>query len=247
MLTDDAGRASSRQGSHPTDVSDAEWQRIAPLLSQISWTGRRRKYDIRTIVNAILYVQRTGKSWRQLPPDLPPWQSVYRYLRRWQEDGSWQRVQDALERSSQPLVAASSVQQYVLRDNDGRTWVRIDDALTLLLTPPAAGPVWLHGYANLLTTHHNLGKQLGIRIAGGAFGSGVVVAWQESGGTVLAPVSVQATAQLAAAATYTVELVWKSARAMIGDEQITAGAGGQAPHSPCGLIALLSPPASAAR
>ena len=242
MLTDDARLASPQETFQPTDVSDAEWQRIAPLLSRLPWTGRKRKYEPRTIVNAILYVQRTGKSWRQLPPELPPWQSVYRYLRRWQEDGTWQRVEDVLKRTPQAMLSTASVKRYTLTENDGLTWVPLDDFLAILVTPAATGPAWLHGYANLLTTSYNLGKQLGIRVTGGAYGAGAVVAWQESGGTVLASVYVQGMIPLSASVAYTIELVWKCARAMIGDEQIIAGAGTVAPHSPCGLAVLLSPP-----
>lgn len=246
MLTDDAG-TTPREAPRSTDVTDAEWQRVAPFLSHVPWTGRRRKYEVRTIVNAILYVQRTGKSWRQLPPDLPPWQSVYRYLRRWQEDGSWQRVEDMLERPPQAILATSSAKHYVLMGNDGLTWIAIDEALALFVTPAVTGPAWLHGYANLLTTNQNLGKQLGIRLSGGAYGAGTIVAWQESGGTVLTSVCVQGAASLVASIDYSIELVWKSARAMIGNEQISAGAGTHAPHSPCGLVALFSPPPGGAR
>jgi putative transposase len=244
MVSADAGMESPRGTPRSTDVSDAEWQRVAPLLSQLPWSGRKRKYEARTVINAILYVQRTGKSWRQLPADLPPWQSVYRYLRRWLEDGTWQRVEDVLEHPSQAILATSSTRRYVLIENDGQTWIALDEALTLFLSPTATGSAWLHGYANLLTTNNNLGKQLGMRLSGGAYGEGAIVAWQESGGTVLAPISVQATVLLTESVTYTLELVWKSARAMIKGEEIIAGAGTQTPYSPCGLVAMLSPPSS---
>lgn len=58
--------------------------------------GRPRKAPTRTLVNAILYFLRAGMAWRLLPHDLPPWQTVYYYLRRWQREGVWDRVHHAL-------------------------------------------------------------------------------------------------------------------------------------------------------
>jgi putative transposase len=64
--------------SYPTDLTDAEWQQIARYLPERkSPRGRRRVHAYREIVNAIFYVLRSGCSWRMLPHDLPPWQTVY--------------------------------------------------------------------------------------------------------------------------------------------------------------------------
>src|SRR5215467_8654751 len=64
--------------SYLTDLSDAEWARLEPLLPA-AHTGHPRQHHLRTIVNALLYVLRTGCAWRSLPPDWPAWQSVYYY------------------------------------------------------------------------------------------------------------------------------------------------------------------------
>jgi transposase len=70
--------------AYPSDLSDARWALIAPRLT--TWRqarteagvgGRTASHDLREIVNAILYVNRTGIAWRYLPHDLPPWQTVY--------------------------------------------------------------------------------------------------------------------------------------------------------------------------
>jgi len=58
--------------------------------------GRPVQYPRREIVNAIVYLLRTGCSWRQLPHDLPPWLLVYLYFRAWRRDGTWDRIHDRL-------------------------------------------------------------------------------------------------------------------------------------------------------
>ena len=67
---------------YPTDLTDAEWSRVEPLLPGSSRTGRRRSVDLREILNAIRYMARTGGGWRMLPKDFPPWQTVYWWFRR---------------------------------------------------------------------------------------------------------------------------------------------------------------------
>ena len=81
--------------SYPSDLTDAEWARLEPLFPAAR-TGRPRHHRLRTLVNALLYVLRTGCAWRLLPPDWPPWQSVYYYFRQWSKDGTWQRIHDTL-------------------------------------------------------------------------------------------------------------------------------------------------------
>src|SRR5215831_14198306 len=61
-----------------TNLTDAEWARLEPLLP-VAHTGHPRHHSLRTIVNALLYVLRTGCAWRLLPPDWPAWQAVYYY------------------------------------------------------------------------------------------------------------------------------------------------------------------------
>jgi putative transposase len=84
---------------YPSDLTDPEWQRLAPLLPASLPGGRPRSVEIREVVNAILYVTRTGCSWRALPHDLPKWQTAYAYLRRWEADGTWERILAVLRRA----------------------------------------------------------------------------------------------------------------------------------------------------
>ena len=81
---------------YPTDLTDLQWDNIEHLVPAPKPGGRPRKYGNRDLVAAIFYLSRTGCAWRLLPHDFPPWESVYAYFRRWQADGTWHRVHDAL-------------------------------------------------------------------------------------------------------------------------------------------------------
>jgi putative transposase len=81
---------------YPSDVSDAEWTILEPLVPAVESGGRPAKWTRREIVNGILYVVRGGNQWRALPHDLPPWQTVYCSFRRWRNDGTWEAMHTAL-------------------------------------------------------------------------------------------------------------------------------------------------------
>ena len=81
---------------YPTDLSDRQWKRIESLVPRPKPGGRPARYPRREIVNAILYQARNGCVWRALPHDLPPYRIVFHYFRAWQQDGTWDRIHDAL-------------------------------------------------------------------------------------------------------------------------------------------------------
>lgn len=81
---------------YPSDLTDAQWAKIERHLSPAEPDGRPRAHCPRELLNAICYVVRAGCDWRMLPHDLPPWQTVYWYFRRWQADGSLARLHTAL-------------------------------------------------------------------------------------------------------------------------------------------------------
>jgi putative transposase len=83
---------------YPTDLTEAQWRRLEPLIPPAKPGGRRRTVNMREILNAIFYHVRGGASWRMLPHDLPPWGTVHYYYRRWRLDGTWQRMEEALHR-----------------------------------------------------------------------------------------------------------------------------------------------------
>jgi transposase len=70
---------------YPSDMSDEQWALIEPLLPPVRAGGRPEKHPRRAVVDAILYVVRSGCAWRQLPADFPPWQTVYWYFIRWEQ------------------------------------------------------------------------------------------------------------------------------------------------------------------
>lgn len=81
---------------YPSDLSDEQWELIEPLLTKTM--GRRPSVDRREIVNAILYLVRTGCQWRYLPDSFPSWSTVHSCYRRWRLDGTLDRLHDALRR-----------------------------------------------------------------------------------------------------------------------------------------------------
>ncbi|MFE2250745.1 transposase [Streptomyces lavendulae] len=84
---------------YPSDLTDEQWALIEPLLPAPRTGrkgGRRDKHPRRRIVDTILYLARTGCQWRYLPKDFPPFQTAYWYFTWWHEDGTVERVHDAL-------------------------------------------------------------------------------------------------------------------------------------------------------
>ncbi len=81
---------------YPSDLGDAEWETLAPLLPPPKPGGRPRSADLREVVNGILYVLRGGISWRMIPHDLPAWGTVWWYFRTWRNDGTWERIDEVL-------------------------------------------------------------------------------------------------------------------------------------------------------
>ncbi len=110
--------------AYPTDLTDAQWAAIEPMIPDARPGGRPRKAGRREIVDAILYFLRAGCAWRLLPHDFPPWQTVYYYLRRWEREGVWVRIHHALlvedrERSGrEPSPSAAVIDSQTVRTAD---------------------------------------------------------------------------------------------------------------------------------
>ena len=79
-----------------SDLTDAQWELIRPLLPPAKPGGRPRTVDLREVVNTLFYQARTGCQWDYLPHDLTPKGTVYDYFVAWQQDGTWQKIVDAL-------------------------------------------------------------------------------------------------------------------------------------------------------
>jgi len=80
---------------YPSDLTDEQWAILEPLIPVPS-TGRPRTNDMREVLNAIFYINRAGCPWDMLPHDLPAKSTVYNHFARWRDDGTWQRILDAL-------------------------------------------------------------------------------------------------------------------------------------------------------
>lgn len=91
---------------YETDLTDEQWALVEPLLPPRSADGPKPKHAYRDIVDAIMYVVRTGRAWRHLPSDFPPWQTVFGYFARWRRDGVVAAIHDRLRDE--------------VRDRDGR-------------------------------------------------------------------------------------------------------------------------------
>jgi putative transposase len=82
--------------AYPTDLTDAQWHLLEPLLRPNAGPGRPTTLELREIVNALLYIKQTGCAWRLLPHDFPQWTSVRYYFDQWTLDGTWEALNTAL-------------------------------------------------------------------------------------------------------------------------------------------------------
>jgi putative transposase len=104
--------------SYPSDLKDNEWALIEPYFQPEDRRGSGCKHPRKRIVEAILYIVKTGAQWRQLPNDFPPWKTVYDHFSRWNKKGVWEKALDELNRkrrkkTAEPLgpVTASSTRK----------------------------------------------------------------------------------------------------------------------------------------
>jgi len=81
---------------YPSDLTDAEWAHVGPLIPPAKRGGNRRHVDERELVNGLMYVLSTGCQWRAVPTDLPARSTLYDYFDRWSWDGTLDRIHEAL-------------------------------------------------------------------------------------------------------------------------------------------------------
>src|ERR1700724_1621647 len=93
MWTEITRRKYEREGQrYASDVTDAEWALIEPHMPAVKRLGRPRETELRAVLDAILYIARTGCQWRMLPKDFPPFTTVQGYFYDWRDDGLFERI-----------------------------------------------------------------------------------------------------------------------------------------------------------
>lgn len=96
--------ADTQKKHYTTNVTDTEWQLIEPLIRQKPGPGRKRTVDMRAIINAIFYLDRTGCQWDMLPNDFPDYRHVNYYYLKWMRDGTWDIVLDTFRMLSRMIA-----------------------------------------------------------------------------------------------------------------------------------------------
>jgi len=180
-----------------TDLSDARWALIAPILTQ--WREQRAGlgigqpvHDLREIVNAILYVNRTGMAWEYLPHDFPPYKTVYDYYAKWEADGTTEAIHDALRRKvraaagrpGEPTVAILDAQSVKTSSNVPEGFQGIDAGKKIKGTKRHIATDTLGLLLVILVTAASVQDTTGGRDLIGELAAGhpsVVKAWVDSG------------------------------------------------------------------
>jgi putative transposase len=118
-------RPERKRKPYPTDRSDKEWTLLEPLVPAVKEGGRPARWERRAIANAIFSVVRSGGTWRQLPHDLPPWQTVYSYFRTWRREGPLEALHARLrERLRRTLGRATTPSAAIIDSQSVKTTER---------------------------------------------------------------------------------------------------------------------------
>ena len=125
--------AADRRGlRYPSDLTDAEWALVEPLIPPAKHGGRHREVDVREVLNAIFYVLSTGCQWKALPKDLPPKSTAHNYFTLWDWDGTlecihhtlYMAVREKEGREASPSVAVIDSQSAKAAQKGGRRSIR---------------------------------------------------------------------------------------------------------------------------
>lgn len=106
---------------YPSDLTDVQWAKLEPLLLERPRGrhsgGRPRKYELRRVTDAMLYIVKTGCQWRQLPIDFPPWKTVHEQFRCWRDSGVWERVGKTLREQGRTAKGRNATPSVAIIDS----------------------------------------------------------------------------------------------------------------------------------
>jgi putative transposase len=99
----------ARSINYPSDLTDAEWEIVSSIINEADpyTTGRPRTSDLREILNAIYYLNKTGCPWRYLPNNFPDYQLVNYYYNKWTHHGTFEKINTALRQELRQKKAAT--------------------------------------------------------------------------------------------------------------------------------------------
>ncbi len=118
---------------YESDLTDAEWALVAPLIAPAKHGGAKRTVDVREIVNGLMYILSSGCQWRAIPKDLPPRSTLWGYFDRWEWDGTLERIHHALYvqcreqagREASPTAAIIDSQSVKSAEKGGSRLIRL--------------------------------------------------------------------------------------------------------------------------
>lgn len=118
---------------YPSDLTDAEWAHIRPLIPPAKRGGGKRRVDMREVVNGVMYVLITGCQWRYIPKDLPPRGTVNEYFCNWSHDGTLENIHHAVyvkcreqdECEASPTACIVDSQSVKSAEKGGRASIRM--------------------------------------------------------------------------------------------------------------------------
>jgi putative transposase len=133
---------------YPSDLTDAQWRLLEPLL-RIDPDEPARTYNVRDILDAIFYLNRTGCAWRYLPSDLPPWQNVQYYFYKWTDDNTWERINTGLRglvrvaSGKKPKPTAGSIDAQSVKTTEKRGSLTLSATMPVKRSKAVSDMYWL--------------------------------------------------------------------------------------------------------